>query len=109
MYSDTSIRHAGQIVGFTLPIAPLQMAVKLFALITLPVPAIGGAALAESGLFAAWLTAVPPSSVTTGAHPEHCPAIRGATESLAENYFHLVDCASHSGIVRPGQSNRNDD
>ena len=96
-------------MGLTLPIAPLPVAVQLFALVTLLVPAIGGTALPTSGLFAARLTAVPLSSVTTGAHPEHRPAIRGATESLAENYFHLVDCASHSGIVRHGQSNRNDD
>lgn len=96
-------------MGLTLPIAPLPMAVKLFALVTLLVPAIGGAALPASGLLAARLTAVPLSSVTTGAHPEHCPAIRRATESLAENHFHMVDCASHSGIVRRGHSNRNDD
>ena len=85
------------------------MAVKLFALVTLLVPAIGGTALPASGLFAAWLSAAPLSSVTTGAHPEHRPAIRGATDSLAEDYFPLVDCASHSGIVRHEQLHRNDD
>ena len=96
-------------MGLTLPIALLPMAVKLFALVSLLVPAIGGTPLPAAGLFAAWLTAVPLSSVATGAHPEHRPALRGATESLSENYVHLVDCASHSGIVRHGHSNRNDD
>ena len=96
-------------MGLTLPVASLPIAVKLFTLVSLLVPAIGGTPLPASGLFAAWLTAVPLSSVATGAHPEHSPALRGATESLAENYCRLVDCASHSGIVRRGQSNRNDD
>lgn len=96
-------------MGLTLPIAPLPMAVKLFALVSLLVPAIGGTPLPESGLFAARLTAVPLSSVATGAHPEHRPALRGATESLAEDYCRLVDCASHSGIVRRAHANRNDD
>ena len=108
-HSDTLIRHAGRNLGLTLPIALPPMAVKLFALVTLLVPAIGGTPLPASGLFAAWLNAVPLSSVATGAHPEHRPALRGATESLAEDYCRLIDCASHSCIVRHGQSNSNDD
>jgi len=103
------IRQAGQNVGLAVPIASLPMAVKLFAPVTLLVPAIGGTPLPAPGLLAAWRTAVPLSSVATGAHPEHRPALRGATVSLAEHYCSLVDCASHSGIVRRAQSNSNDD
>lgn len=45
-------------MGLTIPIVSLTMAVKLFALVTLLVSAIGGTARPASGLFAAWLTAV---------------------------------------------------
>ena len=108
-HSDTLIRHAGQDVGLALPIDSLPMAVKLFASVTLLVSAIGGTPLPAPGLLAAGRTAVPLSSVATGAHPEHRPASRRTTVFLTEYHWSLVDCASRSRIVRHAQSNSNDD
>jgi len=58
---------------------------RQFASATLLVPAVGGTPLPAPGLFAEGLIAVPQSSFTNGAHPEHRPALRRATESLPEN------------------------
>lgn len=97
--SDTSIRHARPILRLAPPIGSLAVAVKPSALVGLLVPAVGCAPLLAPDQFPAWLTAIPLSTVATGAHREHRPALWGATCSQSENSPSLMDRAAHSGIM----------
>jgi hypothetical protein len=97
--SETLIRHASPNSSLALPIAALAVAVRLSALVALLIPVVGCTQLLAPDVLPASLTAVPLSTVATGAHREHRPALRGATDSQPENGASLMDRAAHSGIM----------
>jgi hypothetical protein len=97
--SETLIRHASPNSSFSLPIAALAVAVRLSALVALLIPVVGSTQLLVPDVLPACLTAVPLSTIATGAHREHRPALRGATDSQPENGASLMDRAAHSGIM----------
>jgi hypothetical protein len=95
--SDTLIRHARSNLRLAPPIGSLAAPVKPSALVRPLVPTVGRASLLASGLFAAWLTAIPLPAVATGAHGEHRSAL--TTASGSENGPRAKDRAAHSGIM----------
>jgi hypothetical protein len=75
--SDTLIRHARPNLRPPPPIGSLTVPVKPSAILGPLIPTVRCAPLLAAGLFAAWLTAVPLPTVTTGAHGEYGPEVVG--------------------------------
>ncbi len=102
--SETLIRHASASLSLALPIAALPMPMELPALLALLVAAVGYAPLLTPHVLAAGGTAVPLSTVATGAHRKYRSALGGATDLQPKLCCPSEGRTAHFGIMAQQQA-----
>ena len=102
--SATLIRHAGPSLSLALSIAALPMPMELPTPCALLISAVGFTPLLTPHVLAAGGTAVPLSTVATGANRKYRSALRGATDLQAKLCCPSVGRTAHFGIMAQQQA-----